>query len=165
MAEFPDGYFYIQARKSGNALDVDGASTKNDGKIIVWTPKHHGDRDNQLWSYQDGFIVNKNSGKVLDVRGGPLEAGALICQYDRKLIQDAHNQRFGYRDGLIHCLADPRMVLDIKGGTGEKGSRIILYNRKLSVQGNDNQLWDLVPAGEVRAQRELLFEADFGADD
>jgi hypothetical protein len=57
------------------------------------------------------------------------------------------------------------MVLDIKGGTGEKGSRVILYNRKLSVQGNDNQLWDLVPAGEVRAQRELLFEADFDADD
>jgi hypothetical protein len=98
---------------------------------------------------------------VLDVRGGPLETGALICQYDRKLIQDAHNQRFGYRDGMIHCMADPRMVLDIRGGSGEKGSRVILYTRKLSLQGNENQLWDLVPAGDVRAQRELLYESDF----
>lgn len=105
--------------------------------------------------------MNKYSGKVLDVRGGPLESGALICQYDRKLVLDAHNQRFGYRDGMIHCLADPRMVLDIKGGTGEKGSRVILYTRKLTFQGNDNQCWDLVPAGDVRAKRETLFEADF----
>ncbi|KAG0173271.1 hypothetical protein DFQ28_011182 [Apophysomyces sp. BC1034] len=160
MAEFPEGFFYIRSRESGKVVDVDGASTKNDGKILLWTPKHNDDRDNQLWYYEDGFLVNKHSGKVLDVRGGPVIDNAWICQYDRKLLLDAHNQRWGYKDGYIYVLAEPHMVLDIKGGHKTDGTRLILYHRKYPVDSS-NQIWDLVPAGEVRAERELLFEADF----
>lgn len=111
---------------------------------------------------QDGFIINKHSNKVLDVRGGPLKENAPIIQYDRKLVVDAQNQRFGYnsREGHIYVLADPHMVLDIRGGETSDGTRVILYRKKLSFEDNLNQLWDLVPAGEVRAEREVLFEAD-----
>ncbi|EIE82155.1 hypothetical protein RO3G_06860 [Rhizopus delemar RA 99-880] len=41
-------------------LQVDGASTKNDGKIILWTAKYNEDRDNQLWYYQqEGWIYSQ----------------------------------------------------------------------------------------------------------
>ncbi|CAO0797004.1 unnamed protein product [Mucor circinelloides] len=160
MDEFPSGYFYIKSRNSGKVIDVDGASTKNDGKILIWTPKHNDDRDNQLWYYQDGFVVNKCSGKALDVRGGPLVDDAWICQYDRKKISDAQNQRWGYEDGFIYTLADPHMVLDVRGNQTSDGTRVVLYHKKFGYD-NLNQLWDLVPAGQVRAEREVLFEADF----
>ncbi|KAI8971975.1 ricin B lectin domain-containing protein [Mycotypha africana] len=160
MDEFPSGYFYITSRNSGKVIDVDGASKKNDGKILIWTPKHNDDRDNQLWYYQDGFIVNKCSGKVLDVRGGPLVSGALICQYDRKAIAEADNQRWGYDNGYIYTLANQHMVLDVKDNMTSDGTRVILHYKKLGYD-NANQLWDLVPAGEVRAEREILFEAEF----
>lgn len=85
---------------------------------------------------------------------------ALICQYDRKLVVDAQNQRWGYQDGYIYTLADPHMVLDVKGNVTQDGTRLILYHKKFGYD-TVNQLWDLVPAGEVRAEREVLFEADF----
>lgn len=110
--------------------------------------------------HQDGFIVNKKSGKVLDVRGGPLVDNAWICQYDRKLVADAHNQRWGYSKGYIYVLADPHMVLDVKGNSTLDGTRIILHHKKFGYD-NTHQLWDLIPAGDIPGEREVLFEADF----
>lgn len=104
--------------------------------------------------------MNKCSGKVLDVRGGPLVDDAWICQYDRKKISEAQNQRWGYEDGFIYTLADPHMVLDVRGNQTADGTRVVLYHKKFGYD-NHNQLWDLVPAGQVRAEREVLFEADF----
>ncbi|RCI02564.1 hypothetical protein CU098_003819, partial [Rhizopus stolonifer] len=108
----------------------------------------------------DGFLVNKTSAKVLDVRGGPLIDNAWICQYDRKVVSDADNQRWGYNEGYIYVLSDPHMVLDVRGNSTADGTRMILYHRKFG-HDNINQLWDLVPAGHVRGEREILFEAEF----
>jgi hypothetical protein len=52
------------------------------------------------------------------------------------------------------------MVLDVKGNVTYDGTRLILYHKKFGYD-TVNQLWDIVPAGEVRAEREILFEADF----
>jgi hypothetical protein len=52
------------------------------------------------------------------------------------------------------------MVLDVKNNMTADGTRVILYHRKFGYD-NVNQLWDLVPAGQVRSDREVLFEADF----
>ena len=85
-----------------------------------------------------------------------------MIQYDRKLVVDAQNQRWGYksRDGVIYLLSDPTMVLDIRCVLADDGSRLILYHRKLAIEDNLNQQWDLVAAGDVRAEREVLFESE-----
>lgn len=93
------------------------------------------------------------------MRGGPLVDNALICQYDRKMIVDAHNQRWGYNKGYIYVLSDPHMVLDVRGNHLIDGTRIILHHKKFGYE-NINQLWDLIPAGNVRKEREVLFETD-----
>lgn len=77
------------------------------------------------------------------------------------MIADATNQRFGYsREGYIYVLADPHMVLDIRGTSTNDGSKVILYHRKNMFEDNMNQLWDIIPAGQVRGEREVLFEAE-----
>lgn len=76
------------------------------------------------------------------------------------MIADAQNQRWGYQRGYIYVLSDPHMVLDIRGNSTLDGARIILHHKKFGYE-NSNQLWDLIPAGQVRAEREVLFEADF----
>ena len=85
-----------------------------------------------------------------------------MIQYDRKLVVDAQNQRWSYknRDGVIYLLSDPTMVLDIRGALADDGSKLILYHRKLALEDNLNQQWDLVAAGDVRAEREVLFESE-----
>lgn len=113
-----------------------------------------------MWYYQDGFIISKCSDKVLDVKGGELEDKAYICQYDRKKVINAHNQRWGYHKGYIYSLANTSMVLDLRNHSTADGTRIILSNKKFGYD-NTQQLWDLVPAGETRAEREVLFETDF----
>lgn len=51
------------------------------------------------------------------------------------------------------------MVLDVKSESTLDGTRVVLYHKKFGAA--TSQLWDLVPAGDVRAEREVLFEADF----
>ncbi|CAO3620853.1 unnamed protein product [Cunninghamella blakesleeana] len=149
--------------KNVSVIDVDGASKKNDTNILLWTPKHNNDRNNQLWYYQDGFLINKNSQKVLDVRGGLIVENAKIIQYDRKLVVDAHNQRWGYnrKEGYIFVLSDPYFVLDLKGGSTQDGAKLILSHKKYSLDSHQTQIWDLIPAGDVRGEREVLFETNF----
>ncbi|KAI9495838.1 hypothetical protein BDB00DRAFT_812146 [Zychaea mexicana] len=80
---FPPGYFYIISRKHGYALDVYDGQTKADANIIVW-PQKFSDSDNQLWSYDQGRIVNKKSGHVLDIRSSAFKKDKAIIQNKRK---------------------------------------------------------------------------------
>jgi hypothetical protein len=74
----------------GYCLDVQGASTTNGARVILW-PCHTG--DNQRWyleevpqgSFVDGiyFLVRSvHSGKCLDVRGASTQDGADVIQWD-----------------------------------------------------------------------------------
>ncbi|KAI8098521.1 ricin B lectin domain-containing protein [Halteromyces radiatus] len=143
---FPSGWFYIQSKaKHGMVLDVSWDSLKQAAKIVVWPKKNGKGSDNQLWTYDHGYIINKNSGLVLDVQGGILESDKPIIQYKRKMTEDAHNQRWFYReDGFIYPQIEPNLVLDIRGNWSKPGTVVLLYERKLS--DNENQLWTLIPA-------------------
>ncbi|SAM06504.1 hypothetical protein [Absidia glauca] len=113
------------------------------------------------WGFiEDGFLINKHSGKVIDIRGGPIVEGARIIQYSQKVMADAQNQRWGYNKGYLYVLSDPRFVLDVRGLAD--GARLVLQHKKYALDpANQNQLWDLVPGGKVRAEREVLFETNF----
>ncbi|KAI8646075.1 ricin B lectin domain-containing protein [Parasitella parasitica] len=147
MSNFPTGWFYIQSKCSHKmVLDVSADSLKAAAKIVVY-PKKAKDIDNQLWMYDNGYIINKNSGMVLDVQGGPLESDKQIIQYKRKMVEDAENQRWYYReDGVIYPQTNPNLVLDIRGNWTKPGTVVLLYDRKYV--DNENQLWDLVPCDQ-----------------
>ncbi|OZJ03232.1 hypothetical protein BZG36_03448 [Bifiguratus adelaidae] len=142
-SEFPPGPFYIKSRKHHMCLDVEGGSKREDTPIVVWPQKRH-NRENQLWTYEDGFLVNVASRLVIDVRGGALKPVAQIIQYSRKLMQSAHNQRWTFREGYIYPIVDPALVLDIRGDSGDEGAAVILYQRQRGEKLN--QMWYLEPA-------------------
>ncbi|KAI8096635.1 ricin B lectin domain-containing protein [Halteromyces radiatus] len=142
MNGFPlDTYFYIKNRKNSTVLDVYDGATTEDANIVLW-PQKMNDNHNQLWRYEDGFLLNMKSKLALDVRGGDLKAETHIVQYGRKITM-AHNQRFGYRDGYLYTLADPRLVFDIKGGSDKDGAKLILNKRRH--HSHEDQQWTIEP--------------------
>ncbi|KAI9031551.1 ricin B lectin domain-containing protein [Phycomyces nitens] len=148
-SKFPYGWFFIQSKCSHRmVLDVEGDSLKANAKVIV-NPMKESDNNNQLWTHDHGYIINKNSGLVLDIQGGLLESDKQIIQYKRKMVEDAQNQRWYYReDGIIYPQVDPNLVLDIRGNWTKPGTVVLLYERKYT--DNDNQLWDFVPYSEPK---------------
>ncbi|KAI9492018.1 ricin B lectin domain-containing protein [Zychaea mexicana] len=137
-------YFYIKSSLGENVVDVYNGETAADTELIIW-PQKYNDNENQLWRYEDGYLINKKSEMVVDVRGGETQSDTPLIQYERKMTM-ASNQRWGYDGGFIHLLADPRMVLDIRGGGSRKGTKVILYKRK--EDDNDNQRWIIEPFGQ-----------------
>ncbi|KAI8880714.1 carbohydrate-binding module family 13 protein [Backusella circina FSU 941] len=132
---FPnDSYFILRSQKNGHVLYVDD-STKAGANVIVG-PQDEEVIDSQLWTFDNGYLINKKSSLVMDIEGGDLKSDKKILQYDRKKTM-AHNQRWGIRDGFIYAVADPRVVLDSKDG--EEGTKILAAYKKL--EENDSQLW------------------------
>ncbi|RUP43919.1 ricin B lectin domain-containing protein [Jimgerdemannia flammicorona] len=153
IEEFPQGFFYIKSRKNGMVLDVEGDSKNPNARVIVWPQKFRAN-DNQLWSYDDGYLTNKNSG--LDTRisdricipTDQMTAKFLfdtqIIQSDRKLPQEVQYQRWYFcEEGFFYPLQNSHLVLDIKGDSDEKGTPVLLYQRKDTE--NYNQLWTIEP--------------------
>ncbi|CAO3695633.1 unnamed protein product [Umbelopsis ramanniana] len=129
-AAFPPGFFFIQSQRFPTlTIDVnDGSMTKDTDNV------------NQLWAYEDGFIVNKKSGLVMDIRGGEVKAGKSIIQYTRKGIM-ARNQEWRFVDGFICPISDERLCLDIESTNASPGTNVVLANRNMQRPG---QKWDLV---------------------
>ncbi|CAO3684065.1 unnamed protein product [Umbelopsis ramanniana] len=143
MSNFPPGWFHIQSRcQHKMVLDVEWDSLKSAARIVAWSKKEKLN-DNQLWSYDGGYLINKNSGLVLDVHGGVLQNDRQIVQQKRKLVEGNNDQKWFYReDGYLYPRNDPNLVLDIRGNSFKPGAQVLLYNRKY--EDNINQLWDLV---------------------
>ncbi|CAO3626169.1 unnamed protein product [Cunninghamella blakesleeana] len=165
MSNFPSGWFYIQSQcKHNMCLDVSWDSLKQAAKIVVWPKKSGSDKDNQLWMYDNGYIINKNSGLVLDVQGGILESDKQVIQYKRKMTEDAHNQRWYYReDGFIYPQVNANLVLDIRGNWTKPGTVVLLYERKF--KDNQNQKWDLIPADDTSSNHTNSFTNELEEDD
>ncbi|KAI9319143.1 ricin B lectin domain-containing protein [Dichotomocladium elegans] len=151
---FPPGYFYIISRKHGYALDVFNGETKSDVNIIVW-PQKFQDSDNQLWTYDNGRLINKKSGHALDVRTSAFKRDKVCIQYK---IKDSHEyQQWGFENGFIHSVGYPSMVLDIKGDSEDGGAQVLLYNRKET--DNLNQLWFLEPYEQFESSLGIAADA------
>lgn len=98
---------------------------------------------NQLWRYEDGYLINANSAKVLDIEGGQMDPESAIIQYEQKVAEEAANQKWGIdEEGYIFCEARNDLVLDIAGGEDEDGTGVILYNRREGEVAS-NQRWIL----------------------
>ncbi|KAI8579429.1 hypothetical protein K450DRAFT_242127 [Umbelopsis ramanniana AG] len=137
---FPPGFFFIQSQRVPTlTVDVNDGSMSADSNILLWNKKDV-DNVNQLWAYEDGFIVNKKSGLVLDIKGGEVKAGKSIIQYARKGVL-ARNQEWRFLDGFICPISDERLCIDIESNNPSSGSNIVLASRN---RQRPSQLWTLV---------------------
>ncbi|KAI9351691.1 ricin B lectin domain-containing protein [Pilaira anomala] len=136
--------YYIKSKFNGRVIDVRKGSTEDEAKIIVYTQKKN-DCKNQLWSYENGYLINAKSGKALDIDGGKIENEADLIQYSQKTSGDTSNQKFGItNEGHIYVQSQPDLVLDIKGAKDEDEVPVILY-KKREGEVAANQRWTLEP--------------------
>ena len=84
VSAIPNGYRKVTLAGTSYVLDVSGASTANDAKIISWDSHNGLNQRFEVRPLGDGFVrvVNQNSGKDVVVQSASLTSGAKIVQYD-----------------------------------------------------------------------------------
>lgn len=129
-SDIPDGIYYI-GTKNGNQLDIEGASTSNGARVIVWRA---GNKDNQAFAFMrlpDGTyrISAYHSGLSLEVsnsskkNGGRVQQWEFLEDYDCKYwyIYDCGNGWYK----IIN--KNSGKCLDISAGKDEAGTAIQQY--------------------------------------
>ena len=82
-SDIPDGIYYI-GTKNGNQLDIEGASTSNGARVIVWRA---GNKDNQAFAFMrlpDGTYRTRacHSGLSLEVSNSSKKNGGRVQQWE-----------------------------------------------------------------------------------
>lgn len=90
-------YLFIRNVNSAKVLDVEGGSTAEGASIILWNRDSVG-YDNQLWEFDDGYLVNKKSGLCLEapLTDGQIRPGTPLVQSTRREPPNNSNQRWTY---------------------------------------------------------------------
>ncbi|GAN01056.1 hypothetical protein MAM1_0004c00487 [Mucor ambiguus] len=136
---FPnEGYFFLKSQKTGLVLDTNGENEAG-SKLVIRPKGDESEVENQLWTFEQGYLISKKTSLVMDIEGGDLRSDKKVLQFDRKKTM-AHNQRWGIRDGFIYPVADPRLVMDTKEDSGSPVT--VTYRR---TEDNDLQQWYLEP--------------------
>lgn len=129
--------------------------------MIIWNKKTQGN-DNQLWSYEGGFITNKNSGLVLEVSGygensnscvykifsltpdfiedgGQITPGAPLVQAAKREQPKSLNQLWAYN--YKHLMPyDPKVSVAVEGNNvTTAGSNAIVARFNFEDQ---RQMWN-----------------------
>lgn len=128
--------------ESNLVLDVRGGSTNDGAPVILW---HRTGNDNQLWTYEDGFLVNKNSGLCLEVEGmsegGDIPPGTPLVQTARRQMPDSLNQLWAYNH-LYLMPYDPKVAVAAENDNLTPGTRAVV-DRTVDFPHNIRQQWIL----------------------
>jgi endoglucanase len=140
---YTGAYYRLLNQNSGQALDVNAASTANGAGIIQW-PQNGG--NNQQWVITNnggGYykITNRNSGLALDVNGGATTNGAGIIQWPWNGGNNQQWQLTATTDGIYKVInRNSSLALDVNGGVTTNGAGIIQW----PWNGGTNQQWQIV---------------------
>jgi hypothetical protein len=93
------GYYFIQNPLTGNAIDLQGASTTDGTLLDAYPMKTASNQDpsNQLWQLVSDpagsgsyFIQNKLTGHVIDIAGASTASGAALNAFPMKMFNNAN---------------------------------------------------------------------------
>jgi beta-glucanase (GH16 family) len=138
-------YYYLIARHSDKALDVQSSSTANGANVQQW---QRNDSAAQQWRLEDagaGYykLRAKCSGKVLDVQNAAYGEGANVQQWDD---WNADNQKWRFEDaggGYVRVAAKHSgKYLDVAWGANDDGANVAQVN---AYSGSLAQQWRFVP--------------------
>ncbi|MEO3406309.1 RICIN domain-containing protein [Mucilaginibacter sp. CAU 1740] len=142
-AFYTGAYYRFLNMNSGQALDVNGASTANSAGIIQW-PQNGG--NNQQWiitSNGGGYykITNRNSSQALDVNMSSTANGAGIIQYPWNGGNNQQWQLTSTGTGIYKVInRNSGQALDVNGASTANGAGIIQW----PYGGGNNQQWQIV---------------------
>ncbi|TKH41394.1 hypothetical protein C1I60_18565 [Paenibacillus terrae] len=129
-------------RKSGLALDVNGASTTDGASIVQWNDNGGTNQQWKLEATGKGFykLRNVGSGLLLDVNQSSTQGGASLIQWQDN---GNYNQQWmpvdvgGY---LVLVNRNSGLTMDVNQGAVTAGAAVIQW----SDNGGSNQQWNLV---------------------
>jgi hypothetical protein len=165
----PNKCYRIVNKLSGKSLDVYGASTCNDTRVVQWA-NHTG--ANQQWQFTDlgtGYfkIRSRNSPKYLACH--QTANGSTVYQYDY--------YAGGYKDWKVECVAGGYVkithrasgkVLDVSGFSTADGAKVQIWDCANNGNGSDNQLWKIEEVGcaipALKAESATVFQASAVAE-
>lgn len=139
---YSGAYYRFLNINSGDAMDVNGASTVSGASVIQW-PQNGG--NNQQWTITANGsyykITNRNSGYVLDVNGASTASGAGIIQWPWNGGNNQQWQLTSVSTGVYKVLnRNSGLALDVTGASTANGANIIQY----TWSGATNQQWQVV---------------------
>lgn len=149
----PSGYFFIKSSLHGYVLDVVGDIKEH--SFVVLTRMKSTDYASQLWTYQNGFLVNlKGRTLVLDAATDALAAGERLHLSTRHAKnENAEDQIWEYApEKCIHLKAKRSLVLSLKETKrSDKYVEIDVYVQEskslVKKEARPEQHWEiLVPA-------------------
>ncbi|KAG1122588.1 hypothetical protein G6F42_011339 [Rhizopus arrhizus] len=150
---YPSGYFFIKSSLHGYVLDVVG--DVKEGSYAVLTRMKSTDFASQMWSFQNGFLVNlKGRVLVLDAANAALVAGERVHLTTRNSKAEGYDdQTWEYSaEGSIHLKSKRSFVLSLKETKrSDKYTQIDVYVQEakplVKKQARPEQHWEiLVPA-------------------
>ncbi|HIK07997.1 MAG TPA: RICIN domain-containing protein [Trichormus sp. M33_DOE_039] len=137
-------YYYLIAKHSNKALDVQAASTADGGNVQQYTknsvPQQH-------WQLQDAgggyyYLVAKHSGKALNVVGGSQDDGANATQWSKQDRDYFKWQLQDAGDGYFYLIAKHSgKALDVYNLSTADAGNVLQWTKN----GKDNQKWKFVP--------------------
>ncbi|KAI8641464.1 hypothetical protein BD408DRAFT_368184, partial [Parasitella parasitica] len=147
---FPPGFFFIKSSLHGYVLDLVGDA--NAGSFAVLTRMKSTDFASQLWSYQDGFLVNlKGRVLVLDAANVALVAGERVHMSIRNSeAEGCDDQTWEFSpEGLIHLKSKRSFVLSLKETKrSDKYTQIDVYLHEAKAlvkkQARPEQHWEIM---------------------
>lgn len=130
QAARPQSYFYIVSDMHGKVLDIEGGSSGQGARVIVWGKKGDGSR-NQLWyaDYQ-GIIRSALNDFALTAKHGGDQVHMMPFSNDHHQQWRLAGNRVTRSDG--ECL-------DIAGQNYADGANVVSYGYK----GSANQHWHI----------------------
>ncbi|MEU0634474.1 RICIN domain-containing protein [Streptomyces sp. NPDC005989] len=124
---FPEGLFFIRNVYSGKVLDL--ANSGSEGSEIAVATRKGSDHDSQLWTYDNGFLVNKHSGLVLEVPGyeggGTITPGTTLYQNTKREKPDSLNQLWAYNYELLNPY-DPKVAITAEDADFNESTRAVV---------------------------------------
>ncbi|CAG8606077.1 10138_t:CDS:2 [Paraglomus brasilianum] len=141
---FPSGWFYIKSQLNNRVLEPASMSVNNDATIVIKEQRFGLDADSQLWSFDNGFLVNKASGKVLEIKGGHIRRlhWTYICQWDRRSSPAPPTQLWYTCNSFINTKTADSYVIEIMDDS------VVVWKQKDS--DNLNQQWTFEPMVAVK---------------
>ena len=139
---YPGAYYRLLNINSGDALDVNSASTASGGNIIQWSQNGG---NNQQWiitgSSGDYTLTNRNSNLLLDVNGSSTAQGTGIVQMPSSGGDSQQWQITQTAVGIYKLInKNSGMALDVNGASATAGAGIIQW----PYSGANNQQWTVV---------------------
>ncbi|KAI9308315.1 hypothetical protein BJ944DRAFT_227857 [Cunninghamella echinulata] len=121
-------YYWEINIRSSKVVDASGDSNEPGDAIILWERKQT-NFDNQLWKYEEGYIINKASGLALELpgyqHGGNITPGTSLIQASRRERPESINQLWAYNHQMI-IPYDPKVRLTAQNDNFMNGERVVV---------------------------------------